>query len=196
MKNVLVAVAALALFSSTCRAADYTIDADHSTVGFKVRHLAISSVAGSFGKFTGSFSYNPTDLSQSTVEASIDTKSINTSQQKRDDHLRGEDFLFTDKFSTISFKSKEIKDGTPESFKVVGDLTIRGVTKPVVLDVSLGGVAKDMYGNERAAFSAIAKINRKDFGLTWNKLLETGALVVGDEVQIALEIEGIKKAGA
>ena len=196
MKNVLVALSTLALCSSTCLAADFSIDPDHSTIGFKVRHLAISSVAGSFGTFSGTFAYDSTDVSKSSVEASIQTKSINTSQQKRDDHLRSEDFLFVDKFSAITFKSKEIKDATPESFKVLGDLTIRGVTKPVVLDVSLGGVAKDMYGNERAAFSAVAKINRKDFGLTWNKLLETGALVVGDEVQIALEIEGIKKAGA
>lgn len=193
MKKIFALVVALCAAMPTM-AAEYVIDADHSTVGFKVRHLAISSVAGNFGKFEGNFVYDPADPKKSSAQAKIEAKTIDTAQQKRDDHLRAEDFLFVEKFPEISFKSKEIKDATAESFKVVGDLSIRGVSKPVVLDVSVGGTAKDMYGNERIAFSATTKINRKDFGLAWNKLLETGALVVGEEVQIAIEIEGVKKA--
>ena len=141
----------------------------------------------------GSFLYDPANPSASKASATINATSINTRQTKRDDHLKSPDFLDVSKFPQIQFVSREIKEATPSSFKAVGDLTIRGVTKPVTLDVAVGGTAKDMYGNDRAAFSATTTINRKDFGLVWNKVLETGALVVGDEVKIALEVEGIQK---
>ncbi len=175
-------------------AVDYTIDADHSTVGFKVKHLAISTVAGRFATFEGTFSYNPQDIEASKVEAKIDAKSINTEQPKRDDHLRKADFLNVEKSPYITFKSKKIEIESQEEFKVLGDLTINGVTKPVTLEVQFGGLATDPWGNERAAFSAQTTINRSDFNMVWNKVLETGGLVVGEKVTINLEIEGIKKA--
>ncbi len=181
------------LVASSALAASYDIDPDHSSVTFKVRHLAISSVDGQFADVQGSFLYDPANPSASKASATINATSINTRQTKRDDHLKSPDFLDVSKFPQIQFVSREIKEATPSSFKAVGDLTIRGVTKPVTLDVAVGGTAKDMYGNDRAAFSATTTINRKDFGLVWNKVLETGALVVGDEVKIALEVEGIQK---
>lgn len=174
----------------------YAIDAAHTTVGFKIKHMAISTVTGQFAEVAGNFVYDPKNVQASRVEATIKVPSISTQNQKRDDHLRGADFFDAQKFPEIKFVSKEIADATAQSFTLRGDLTMRGVTKPVSLDVSLGGTAKDPWGNEKIAFSATTKINRRDFGLTWSKLLETGALVVGDEVAISLEVEGTKsKAG-
>ena len=174
-------------------AADYTIDSDHSSITFKVRHLAISSVSGRFSEFAGMFSYDPNNVTTSKTDATIKIKSINTEQAKRDDHLRSPDFFDAAKFGEITFKSSAVKNPTAEGFQLLGDLTMHGVTKPVTLDVTVGGLGKDMYGNERAAFSATTKIDRKDWGLTWSKTLDTGAVVVGDEVTVNLEIEGIKK---
>jgi len=181
-----------ACFAPSAKAEQYSIDAAHTTVGFKVRHMAISTVAGQFGEFAGTFSYDPANVAASKVEAVVQVPSISTQNKKRDDHLRGADFFEVEKFPAIKFVSTKITDPTPQSFKVHGDLTMRGVTKPVVLDVSLGGAAKDPWGNEKIAFSATTKINRRDFGLTWSKALETGALVVGDEVAINLEVQGAK----
>lgn len=186
-------VLGLATAAGDAFAASYKIDQDHSTVGFKIKHLAISSVAGRFVEFGGTFDYDPANVKASKTEATVKVQSINTEQKKRDDHLRSEDFFNTAKFPEMIFKSKEIKDASESGFKVLGDLTIRDVTKPVTLDVTVGGVAKDPWGNERAAFSATTKINRKDFGMTWNKALETGGVVVGDEVTVTIEIEGIKQ---
>ena len=186
-------LATSSLLSSIASAAPYTIDADHSTVGFKVRHLAISSVPGNFAKFSGNFDFDPANLAKSSAEVTIDAQSISTNNQKRDDHLRNPDFLDTAKFSNMTFKSKSITAKSATTFEALGDLTIRGVTKPVTLNVEFQGSATDPWGNERAAFSATTKFNRKDFGLTWNKALETGGLVVGDEVAVNIEVEGIKK---
>ncbi len=175
------------------RADEYEIDSDHSRVSFKVRHLAISSVLGQFDKFKGSFTFDPKNMSASGAQAVIDVGSINTNQKKRDDHLRSEDFFSASKYPEISFTSTGIEGSSPENFKLRGNLTMRGVTKPVELAVEMGGATKDPWGNERVAFTASTKLNRRDFGLTWSKILETGAVVVGDEVRIDLEIEGIKK---
>jgi polyisoprenoid-binding protein YceI len=188
----------LALFSflvasTHAYATTYTIDGSHTQVGFKIKHLAISNVAGSFTDVKGSFTYDPSNPKASKAEATIAVASINTQQTKRDDHLRSPDFFNAAQFPEMRFVSREVTDVQGDSFKVAGDLTIHGVTKPVVLDVTYSGAAKDPGGNERAGFSATTKINRKDFGLNWNKLLETGALIVGDEVTINLEVEGIKQ---
>ena len=191
-KNLLVA-GLLAATTTSAFAANYTIDPDHSSVGFKIKHLAISTVNGQFKNFSGNISFDPAHVADSKAEATIKTESVDTQQAKRDDHLRSPDFFEAAKFSEINFKTKKITDATPDSFKAEGDLTLHGVTKPVVLDVTVGGLGKDPYGNERAAFSATTKINRKDFGLVWSKTLDTGALVVGDDVTINLEIEGIKQ---
>ena len=180
------------LLSSTCWAADYQIDPTHSSVTFKVKHLAISSVPGRFGELSGTFSFDPSKIEASKAQASLSVSSINTMDAKRDDHLKSPDFLDASKYPSITFKSNTVEKVSDTAFKAHGDLTIHGVTKPVTLDVTYGGSAKDPWGKERAAFEAKTVINRKDFGLTWNKTIETGGLVVGDEVQITLEIEGVK----
>jgi polyisoprenoid-binding protein YceI len=191
MKRALTLVA-LALIPLTSFASDYEIDPTHSSVEFKIKHLAISNVNGTFGAFEGTLSFDPTNVSASKTTAKISVDTISTENKKRDDHLKGSDFFDVGKFPALTFVSKETI-GTAESFKVKGDLTMRGVTKPVVLDVTYNGTAKDPYGNERVGFSATTSLNRKDFGLTWSKLTEAGSIVVGDEVKIALEIAGVKK---
>jgi polyisoprenoid-binding protein YceI len=179
-------------FVGTSQAAEYAIDPSHSSVGFKVRHLAISSVPGKFGEFKGTFSFDPKNIEASKAEAQIVAGSVNTNEAKRDNHLKSEEFLDAGKFAAITFKSTKIEKVSDTEFKALGDLTLHGVTRPVTLNVSYGGSATDPWGKERAAFLATTKINRKDFGLTWSKTLETGGLVVGDEVDITLEIEGVK----
>ncbi len=185
---------AMLLFSTPSFAANYKIDADHSTVGFKVKHLAISSVTGKFTSFEGNFNFEPNQVAESKAQAKISAVSVNTEQKKRDDHLRNPDFLNATKFPEITFKTTKVEPISPTEFKATGDLSIAGVTKSVTLDVQYGGAAKDPWGNERAAFSAVTKINRKDFGLTWNKVLETGGLLVGDDIAINIEIEAVKQS--
>lgn len=171
----------------------YEIDTSHSRVGFKIRHLAISNVLGNFKDFSGVISYDPKDIAKSNVSVSIKSKSIDTDNKKRDDHLKNKDFFDVTKFPAISYKSKSVEKIDDKHFKVNGELTIRDTTKEVPLNVEFLGAAKDPWGNERVAFTATSKINRKDFGIKWNKLLEAGGLVVGDNVKIEIDIEGIKK---
>lgn len=192
--RIVASLASLVIFTAApLWAADYKIDADHSTVGFKVRHLAISSVPGRFATFDGTFSFDPANIKASKADATIALKSVDTNSTKRDEHLRGPDFFDVAKFPSMTFKSKEVEELSKDTFKLIGDLTIRGITKPVSLEVQYQGTVKDPWGNEKAGFTASAKINRRDFGLTWNKVLETGGLVVGDDVAINLEIEGTKQ---
>jgi polyisoprenoid-binding protein YceI len=174
-------------------AAIWNIDPDHSSIGFKVRHLMVSNVKGSFDKHTGVVDINEKDITKSKVEVTIDTASINTNVQKRDEHLRSADFFDVAKFPTMTFVSKKVAKAGKDKLKVTGDLTLRGVTREVVLDVDpLSRESKDPWGNLRRGTTATTKINRKDFGLVWNKVLETGGVAVGDEVLITLEIEMIK----
>lgn len=179
---------------SRAEAVTYAIDPDHSQVIFKVKHMGISTVTGRFDLVEGSYTFDEAEIGNSSVETTIQTASINTNKQKRDDHLKSPDFLNVDKYPTITFKSKEVKKGG-DGLIIVGDLTINGVTKQVELDAEYGGKAVDPMGNERTAFTAETKIDRKDYGITWNKTLDTGGLVVGDDVRIELEVEGIKKKG-
>ena len=196
MKRIIASVStiiALALpafaFAST-----WTIDPDHSNIGFKVRHLMVSNVKGSFDKHTGTVEINDKDITKSKVEVSIDTNSINTNVQKRDDHLRSADFFDVAKFPTMTFVSKKVAKAGKDKLKVTGDLTLHGITRQVVLDVEGPSVeSKDPMGAIRRGATASTKINRKDFGLVWNKALETGGVAVGEEVTITLEIEMIKK---
>jgi polyisoprenoid-binding protein YceI len=175
-------------------AATWTIDPDHSSIGFKVRHLMVSNVKGVFEKHSGIVDLNEQDITKSKVEVSIDTNSINTNVQKRDEHLRSADFFDVTKYPTMTFVSKKVAKAGKDKLKVTGDLTLHGVTKEVVLAVEgPSKESKDPWGNTRRGASATTKINRKDFGLTWNKALETGGVVVGDEVIINLEVEMIKK---
>jgi len=171
----------------------YMIDSAHSQVIFKVKHLAISTVTGSFDQFEGSYKFDAENIDGSSVETTIVASSINTNDEERDEHLASKDFLDVEKFPNIVFKSKEIKKIEGKKFQIVGDLTIHGVTKEVTLDaVYEGHIASDPWGKERTAFIANGTINRKDFGMTWNKALELGGFVVGDEVRITLEVEGIR----
>ena len=176
-----------------CRAASattYKVDPDHTAVEFKIRHV-FSNVKGTFDQFEGTFDYVPDHPEQWKANGTIQTASINTRVEKRDNHLRSKDFFEVEKFPTVSFKSTEVTDVTSTGAKLHGLLTIHGVEKPVVLDVDVHGVAKDPWGNVRAGATATTTINRKDFGLTWNQVLETGQLLVGEEVEITIEVEGI-----
>ena len=181
------------LISSTVQAADYKIDPEHSSVSFKIKHLAIATVTGRFVDFSGIFSFNPADIPAAHTTATIKAASINTENAKRDEHLRGPDFFDTAKFPELNFVSKKTVKLSDRSFSVEGVLSLHGVAKPVLLNVTFEGEANDPWGNTRAAFSAVAKINRKDFGLTWSKTLDNGALLVGNDVTIELSIEGIKQ---
>ncbi|HIJ95633.1 MAG TPA: polyisoprenoid-binding protein [Desulfuromonadales bacterium] len=196
MKNIIVSIStiialALPTFAS---AATWTIDPDHSNIGFKVRHLMVSNVKGSFEKHTGTVEIDDKDITKSKVEVSIDTNSINTNVQKRDEHLRSADFFDVAKYPTMTFVSKKVATAGKDKLKVTGDLTLHGITRQVVLDVE-GPTkeSKDPWGNIRKGATATTKINRKDFGLVWNKALETGGVAVGEEITITLEIEMIKK---
>lgn len=196
MKNIIVSIStiiALAL-PTFAFATIWTIDPDHSNVGFKVRHLMVSNVKGNFEKHTGVVEINDKDITKSKVEVSIDTNSINTNVQKRDEHLRSADFFDVAKYPAMTFVSKKVANAGKDKLKVTGDLTLHGVTKQVVLDVE-GPTkeSKDPWGNIRKGATATTKINRKDFGLVWNAALETGGVAVGEEITITLEIEMIKK---
>jgi polyisoprenoid-binding protein YceI len=171
----------------------WNIDPAHTTAEFKVKHMMIAYVKGQFSKVTGVLIYDESDPTQSRVEATIEAASIETRELQRDVHLKSADFLDVEKFPTLSFKSTDIKVAGDGELKVRGDLTIRGVTRNVTFAVE-GPTppAKDPWGNPRIAISATTKINRKDFGLTWNAALETGGILVGDEVTITLDVEFIK----
>jgi polyisoprenoid-binding protein YceI len=166
----------------------YTIDPSHSTAEFSVRHLMISNVKGRFGKLSGTVDLDVERPSASTVDVTIDATSIDTREEKRDAHLRSPDFFDVEKFPTLTFKSTSVAK-TEDGFTVVGDLTMRGVTHPVTLEVDeLSAPSKDPWGNTRVGASAKAKLNRKDWGLAWNAALETGGVVVGDQIKISIDV--------
>lgn len=172
----------------------YQIDPAHSSAQFSVRHMMISNVRGEFSKLSGAIVYDPEHPEQSSVDVTIDVSSISTREPQRDTHLKSGDFFDAEKFPTITFKSKEVVAHNGD-VKLKGDLTIRGVTRPVVLDVEgPSPESKDPWGNLRIGASATAKLNRKDFGLTWNSTLETGGLLVGDEVKITLDVQAIRQS--
>lgn len=195
MKRLLASISTIIALSlpALASAATWNIDPDHSNVGFKVRHLMISNVKGSFNRHSGVVDINDKDITRSKVQVSIDTTSINTNVQKRDEHLRSADFFDVAKYPTMNFVSKKVAKAGDGKLKVTGELTLHGVTREIVLDVEgPTGESKDPYGNIRSGAVASTKINRKDFGLVWNAALETGGVAVGEEVAINLEIEMIK----
>ena len=169
------------------RVGTWTLDPTHSEVGFSVRHLMISKVRGTFENFdvTVVTAENPLD---STVEATIDVASVNTKLEARDAHLRASDFFLAEEYPTITFRSTSIA-GEPDSFTVTGDLTMRGVTRPVTLAGEFGGVMTDGYGNVKAGATLTTTINRHDFGVSWNAALEAGGATLGDDVTITLDIQ-------
>lgn len=170
----------------------WIIDAAHTTVEFSVRHMMITRTKGRFGQIEGTITGDPSDLTTATIEATIDAASIDTREPQRDAHLRSADFFDTENHPHITFKSTKIESKGGDDYTIHGDLTIRGVTRPVVLDATLDGVIeKDMGGDTRLGISATGKINRSDFGLTWNVALEAGGVVVSDEVRMELHAEAV-----
>jgi polyisoprenoid-binding protein YceI len=183
-KKVLLASSILV---STLFAGNYNVDVAHSTVGFKIKHMMISHVSGTFDKFSGTFVYDEKANTLKELTGKIQADSVNTANEKRDKHLKEEDMFHVAKYPTISFKVTKI-DGED----VYGDFTLKGVTKNIKLELENGGTIKDPWGNYRAGFSLTGKINRTDFGLTYNSVLETGGVAVGETVKLNIEIEGIK----
>jgi len=178
-------------FAATAHAENWTIDGSHTTVGFSVSHI-FTTVQGRFDRFDGTIEFDPEVPEAAVVRASVEAASINTNNAKRDKHLRSGDFFDVEKFPTLSFESTSgVKDMNQGRGKLAGNLTIHGVTRPVVFDVAFRGQGKDPWGNVRAGFSASLNINRKDYGLNWNEVLETGGLLVGEEVEIRIDVEGI-----
>ncbi|MBD3163291.1 MAG: hypothetical protein GF346_12500 [Candidatus Eisenbacteria bacterium] len=194
-RSIVLAAALVAFAAGLAPAATYDLDPAHTQVMFKVKHMGIATVTGKFKDFSGTVEFTPGELEQADASATIQTQSVDTGIDDRDNHLRSDDFFSAEKFPEIKFQSTEIRNVEGDEFEVVGDLTIRDVTKQVVLDGTFNGQVVDPWGNERIAFSAEGKINRKEFGLQWNKLLETGGLVVDDEVRMILEVEAIRQKG-
>ena len=186
---------ALALAVPTLgHAATWELDPAHSTIAFGIRHMMISKVRGQFNTFSGKAAGDPSAPDKATIEATIDPSSIDTANEKRDGHLRSPDFLDTAKFPTMTFKSKKIEAAGKGKAKVTGDLTLHGVTKEVVLDVEgPTEVIKDPQGNTRAGAQATTKINRKDFGIVWDKTMDGGGLMVGEEIDVTIDVEAVKK---
>ena len=175
-------------------AATWEIDPAHTSVQFSVRHLMISNVRGEFTKLGGTIVGDESNPTAARIEATIDTTSLDTRNAKRDDHLRGPDFLDTAKFPAMTFRSTKIEKAGDGKWKVTGDLTLHGVTKPVVLDVTTSAPRKDPWGNLRAGAQAQTTINRQDFGIRYNSSLEGGGVVVGDEVAVTIDAEAVRKS--
>jgi polyisoprenoid-binding protein YceI len=169
----------------------WKLDPSHTLVEFSAKHLMITTVKGRFTDVEGVIHADEQDVTKSSVEATLKAVSIDTRTEQRDNHLRSADFLEVEKYPDITFRSTRI-EGTRKEFKLTGDLTIRGVTKPVTLDVTFEGQTKDPWGGERVGFSASGKIDRREFGLTWNVVLEAGGLTVGNDIKINIEVEAVK----
>lgn len=190
------AIAALTLFAFplSAQASDWVFDSAHTSAQFAVKHMMVSTVRGAFSKITGSVHLDDTDVTKSSIEAVIPVDAIDTREAKRDAHLKSPDFFDVAKFPTITFKSTKITAGQGGKLTVEGVLTIHGVSKPVVLDAEVTPELKGMGGKPMRGISATTKINRKDFGLVWNRPLETGGVLVGDDISIQIDAELNPKA--
>jgi len=177
-------------------ATTWTLDPMHVEVGFAIRHLMISTVRGRFGAASGVIVFDPANPANNKVDVTIDVASIDTRQEMRDNHLRSADFFDVANYPQMHFVGKRVEGDVTKKFRVVGDLTIRDITREVTLDVANEGSTKDPWGNERVGFSATAKLNRTDFNLTWNQALEAGGVVVGEEVKLSIDAELIRQASA
>jgi polyisoprenoid-binding protein YceI len=167
----------------------YQIDRTHSNIGFSVSHLTVSRVKGSFTDFSGTIQYDPADISKSSVEVEIKAYSVTTASEGRDRHLKSPDFFAVDSFPNLTFKSTKVTKKTDKTFEIVGDLTMRGVTKPVTLNAELIGMLEDPQMGKRLGFTATGRINRQEFGVRYNDMLDSGGLVAGNEIDILLEVE-------
>ncbi|MEF3304371.1 YceI family protein [Paenibacillus sp. GYB003] len=173
---------------------NWAVDPTHSSIDFSVKHMMIANVKGSFHSFEAKVNADPEDLTTADVEFAIDVNSIDTRNGDRDAHLRSADFFDTEKYPKITFKSTRIASKGDGEYDVTGDLTIHGVTRSETFQVTFEGAGKDPWGNEKAGFSAKGKIKRSDYGLTYNAVLEAGGVLIGDEIKISLDIEGVKQA--
>jgi polyisoprenoid-binding protein YceI len=199
LSRVAIAAAAAAVLSLPASAGTSTwkIDPQHSSAQFSVRHLAISTVRGAFSKVTGTIILDENDVTKSAVDVTIDVSTVDTREPSRDNDLRSDKFFDVAHYPSMTFKSRKVEQVAPGKLKVTGDLTIRGTTKEVVLDVD-GPTppVKDPWGNQRAAVNATTKINRQDFGVKWNATMDNGGVVVGDDVPITIDVEMIKQVPA
>jgi len=193
IKNLISVALVAALAVPSLSAATWEIDRAHSSVGFTVKHMVISKVAGTFDDFSGTINFDGKDFATASVDVSIKAASVNTGVAQRDAHLRTPDFFAADSLPLITFKSTKVVPGKGSAFQIVGNLTMRGVTKEVVLDAVFNGTVKGMQGDTRAGFSATTRINRQDWGISWSKALDAGGLVVSNDVDINLEIEAVQK---
>ncbi len=173
---------------------NWKIDPSHSAIGFSVRHMVVSKTRGRFTKWSGEIRFDPQDPAASSVEVTIDPASIDTADAQRDAHLRSADFFDVEKYPSASFRSTKVELQGQDWLRITGDLTIHGVTKQVVLETKYEGSGKDPWGNERAGFIGTTAIDRKDFGLKWNQALEAGGVLVGDKVELTLEVEAIRQS--
>jgi polyisoprenoid-binding protein YceI len=171
----------------------WRIDPAHSEIHFKARHLVISTVTGSFSKFEGSVHSSADDFTDAEIEFSADVESINTNHSDRDTHLRSPEFFDVESYPKLTFRSREFKKKSNDTYTLVGDLTIKNITRTVTFDAEYGGIVKDPWGNMKAGFEINGKINRKEFGLTWNAVTEAGNLVVADEIKIQINVELVKE---
>jgi polyisoprenoid-binding protein YceI len=188
-----IGIAVVLSLPAAAATSNWQLDPAHSSAQFSVRHMAISTVRGAFSKVTGTVVLDESDITKSTVNVSIDVTTVDTREPNRDKDLKSDKFFDVEHFPTMTFKSKKVEQVSPGKLKVTGDLTIRGTTKEVVLDVD-GPTApvKDPWGNTRAAVAATTKVNRQDYGVKWNATLDSGGVVVGDEVNITIDAEMIK----
>ena len=193
LKRIAALIIVIALITSPLFGSIWEFDKAHSHIGFVVSHMVITKVNGQFNDFSGTIDFDGKDFSKASVEVTIDPHSIDTQNERRNAHLKSPDFFAADSFPQMGFKSKKVIPGADGDFKVIGDLTMRGVTKEVTLDAHLNGTIVDPGGSTRAGFTATTKINRQDWGISWSKKLDTGGLVAGDEVTINLDIEAVAK---
>ncbi|MPR35149.1 YceI family protein [Salmonirosea aquatica] len=167
----------------------WTIDPTHSEIQFKVKHLVISTVTGHFRKFEGTVETQGDDFATGSIHFEAETASVDTNQPQRDEHLRSADFFDAEQYPKMTFQSTSVEKIDDETYKVIGDLTIKGTTKSIELKAEFGGSMTDFYGNYKSGFEITGKINRKEFGLTWDAVTEAGGIVVGDEVRLALNVQ-------
>lgn len=192
MKKAIITLVAFSAFALAGRAAEYDVDPSHSYIGFAVRHMVVATVKGSFNEYEGRFEYDPQNPLAFKASATIQAASIDTRNKRRDDHLRNEDFFDVAKYPQITFESTGIEPAG-DKYLLKGNLTMRGVTREISIPLTFNGPITDPWGNIRAGFEGSTVINRQDWGISWSKTLDTGGLVVSDEVTIEISIEGIQK---
>jgi polyisoprenoid-binding protein YceI len=195
MADTATATPAAGTAAQTDQKTTWTIDPAHSHVGFSIKHLMIATVRGRFTRVQGTVTVDEKDPTTAEIDVTIDTASVNTGEEKRDGHLRSSDFFDVERFPSMTFRSKRVEATSGNRFRVVGDLTVRDVTREVVLDTEVLGRAKDPWGQEHAGFEATTRFSRSDYGLMWNATLETGGVLVGDEVKVTIEAELLRKQG-